>query len=262
MDQVKSADGTRIAFEKLGSGPPLILLGGAFCDHRARAAGLPLARPLASAFTVFCVDRRGRNESTDTAPYAPAREVEDVAALVQAAGGTAYVYGHSSGATLALESALAGLPITRLALYEPPLVLAASRETLPADFPRQLAELANAGRRADAAELFLTRAVGVPAPYVQQMKAGPVWPALEALAHTLTYDATLTQNPESLLTRAEQLQTPCLLLDGSKSQPWMRAGVVRLAQAIKGSLYGSLPDQTHDVNPELLAAKLAEFFGK
>src|SRR5690242_19700615 len=124
MEKAQSADGTWIAYEKLGNGPPVILVGGAFCDHRARAAGLPLARLLAKAMTVYCVDRRGRGESGDTPPYAVGREVEDIAALVAVAGGSAYAYGHSSGAILLIECALAGLPIPKLALYEPPLVLA------------------------------------------------------------------------------------------------------------------------------------------
>jgi len=149
MEKVASADGTPIAFEKLGSGPPLILIGGAFCDHRARAAGLPLARVLAHAMTVYCVDRRGRGESGDTPPYAVPREVEDVAAVVQAAGGAANMYGHSSGATLLIEYALAGLPAKKLALYEPPLVLAEHRERVPPDLPEQLAKLTTAGQRSE-----------------------------------------------------------------------------------------------------------------
>jgi pimeloyl-ACP methyl ester carboxylesterase len=247
MQKVKSADGTSIAFERLGSGPPVILVGGAFCDRRARAAGLPLARAMAEAMTVYCVDRRGRGDSTDTSPYAVAREVEDIAALLQVAGGRAHAYGHSAGATLLLEAALADLPISKLALYEPPLVLAGQREQVPPDLAEQ-------------AELFLTRAIGMPFPYVQQMKAGPVWASLEALAHTLSYDATITVEPLSVLARAPQIRKPVLLLDGEKSQPWMRGAVAKLAQAIAGAQYVSLPEQTHDVAPEQLGPRLLEFF--
>jgi pimeloyl-ACP methyl ester carboxylesterase len=260
MEKVSSADGTLIAFEKLGSGPPVILIGGAFCDRRARAAGLPLARTMAKAMTVYCVDRRGRGDSTDTPPYAVAREVEDIAALLQAAGGSAHAYGHSSGATLLIEAALAGLPIQKLALYEPPLVLAEHREQVPPDLAAQLVRLTRAGKRSDAAELFLTRAIGMPAGYVEQMKAGPAWSSLEAISHTLSYDATITADPLAVLARAPGLRQSVLLLDGAKSQPWMRGAVAKLAAAIGGARYASLPEQTHDVAPDELGPELLQFF--
>ena len=173
METTRSADGTRIAYVANGSGPPLILVGGAFCDHRARSAGLPLSRALEARMRVISFDRRGRGESGDTPPYAVAREVEDLAALVAAAGGSAAVYGHSSGAVLALEAATAGVPITKLALYEPPLVFADTRTPMPADLVEQLEQLGREGKRSEAAELFLTRAVGVPAPGVERIKASP-----------------------------------------------------------------------------------------
>ena len=260
MEKARSADGSSIAFEKLGSGPALVLVGGAFCDHRARVAGLPLARELSSALTVYCYDRRGRGQSGDTAPYAVAREIEDLAAVLAAAGGDAHVYGHSSGAVLALEAALAGLPIDKLALYEPPLVLAGSRELMPADLPEQLVELIEGGKRSEAAELFLTRAVGVPAAVVAQRKQGPAWAGLAAMANTLSYEAKLTADPESILARAAELGNETALFDGGKSQAWLREGVERLARVIPGVTYVSLPDQTHDVDPLQLAPHLLEFF--
>lgn len=260
MEKVKSADGTLIAYEKLGDGPPLILVGGAFCDHRARAAGLPLARLMSRDMTVYCVDRRGRGESTDTAPYAVPREVEDVAALLQAAGGAAHVYGHSSGAILLIEGALAGLPMQKIALYEPPLVLAEYREAVPPDLAELLAELTAGGKRSDAAELFLTRAIGLPAPHVQQMKSGSAWSSLQAISHTLSYDATLTRDPQSVLDRARALRQPTLLLDGDKSQAWMRRAVAKLAEVLPGARHASLAEQTHDVLPEKLAPALLDFF--
>jgi pimeloyl-ACP methyl ester carboxylesterase len=260
MEKVKSADGTWIAYEKLGNGPPVILVGGAFCDHRARAAGLPLARRLEKFMTVYCMDRRGRGQSGDTAPYAVLREVEDIAAILAITGGSALAYGHSSGAILLIECALAGLPLEKLALYEPPLVLADHRELVPSDLAEQLAALTGAGERSTAAELFLTRAIGLPASYVQQMKSGPAWGALEAASHTLSYDATVTRDPLSVLARAPALRQPTLLLDGAKSQPWMRGAVAQLAKALGGSQYRTLPEQTHDVAPDALAPHLLEFF--
>ncbi len=260
METTLSADGTRIAFEKLGNGPPVILVGGAFCDHTARVAGAPLAAELLATHTVITFDRRGRGESTDTPPYAVAREVEDVAALIAVAGGSALVYGHSSGAVLALEAALAGLPIRKLALYEPPLVLGEGRAPMPRDLEPELARLVGAGRRGDAAALFLTRAVGVPEAAVAAMKSAPSWRVLEALAHTLPYDVRLTSDAPDVLARARALRTPTLLLDGDQSPPWMRAGVARLAQAIPDARAQSLAGQTHGVDPAALAPSLHAFF--
>lgn len=261
METVRSADGTRIAYVAHGSGPPLILAGGAFCDHRARAAGLPLSRALEARLRVVSFDRRGRGESGDTPPYAVAREVEDLAALVAAVGGSAAVYGHSSGAVLALEAAAAGVPITALALYEPPLVFSDMRAPMPADLVEQLEALSREGKRAEAAELFLTRAVGVPAAGVERVKASPGWPALTALAHTLPYDATLTRDAAAIMARGAAVKVPALLVAGEKSEAWMRAGVERLAATIPGARHVTLPNQTHDVQAEPLAALLLEFFG-
>lgn len=260
MENVRSKDGSQIAFERLGSGPPVVLVGGAFSDHRVRAAGLPLGRALESRMTVFCYDRRGRGESTATEPYAVARELEDLAALLAVAGGSAHVYGHSSGALLALEAALAGLPLERLALYEPPLVLGDLRERMPVDLPEQLVQLTLSNQRSAAAELFLTRGVGLPGPAVQQMKRGPAWPGLEAVAHTLSHEARLTADPESIVARATALRTKTLLLSGAKTQPWMLSGVEKLAAAIPAVTRGTLPEQAHDVEPQALAPRLLEFF--
>lgn len=259
METTWSRDGTRIAHLVSGSGPPLVLVGGAFCDHRARAAGLPLARALEPSMTVFSYDRRGRGQSTDTPPYAVAREVEDLAALVERAGGSASVYGHSSGAVLALEAAAAGVPITRLALYEPPLVFADARTPMPADLVEQLEELTSREQRSEAAELFLTLGIGVPAPGVARMKASPAWPSLSALAHTLSYDATLTRDPAAILAAGAQVTVPTLLMVGAKSEAWMRTGVERLAAAVPGARHVTLEGQTHDVQTEPLAALLLEF---
>jgi pimeloyl-ACP methyl ester carboxylesterase len=259
-EKVESKDGTQIAYEKVGSGPPLVVVGGAFCDRRARAAGIPLARLLADSFTVYCVDRRGRGDSTDTSPYAVAREVEDVAALVGVTGEATFAYGYSSGAMLLIECALAGVPLQKLALYEPPLVLEPHREAVPVDLGEQLVALTTAGKRSEAAELFLTRAIGMPAPYVQQMKAGPAWRSLEAISHTLSYDAAITRDPRSVLARAPGLTIPTLLLDGTKSQGWMRAAVAELAKALPHAQYRGLPEQTHDVMPQELAPHLLRFF--
>jgi pimeloyl-ACP methyl ester carboxylesterase len=127
--RVCSADGTMIAFERAGQGPALILITGGLTD---RTVTRSVAAELAPRFTVYAYDRRGRGSSGDTAPYSAEREVEDLAAVIGAAGGPALVFGHSSGAVLALEAAARGLAITKLAAYEPPYLTGASGRR-PAD---------------------------------------------------------------------------------------------------------------------------------
>jgi pimeloyl-ACP methyl ester carboxylesterase len=181
MNTTRSRDGTTIAFDRSGEGPPIILVGGAFT---VRSSDAPLAEQLERHFTVFTYDRRGRGSSEDTAPYAVDREIEDLEALIVEAGGSATVYGKSSGAALALEAAARGLPITGLALFEPPFIVDDSRPRPPADLGSQLSELTSAGRRGDAVELFITKAVGLPVEAVAQMRTAPMWPGLEAQCAT------------------------------------------------------------------------------
>ena len=189
MNTVTSADGTKIAFDQLGAGPPLIMLAGAFNDRSTTA---PLADALKDQFTVLNYDRRGRGESGDTAPYAVQREIEDLVALIAEAGGASCVFGYSSGATLALRAAASGLPVTRLALYEPPFLVDHSRPAPPADLADQLAALISLDRRGDAVELYQLQGIGLPEPVVAQIRQAPFRPGLEAIAHTLVYDATIT----------------------------------------------------------------------
>src|SRR5688572_24246990 len=190
--QVTSKDGTRIGYGRSGTGPVLVLCSGALSE---RADLAPLAALLAEHFTVLNHDRRGRGESGDTPPYAVEREVEDIAALLDAAvptGEKAFVFGHSSGAVLALEAA-SRLPdrIARAVLFEPPFVVDESRPPVPADFVAHVTELVAAGRRGDAVAYFLSDAVGLPAELVERMRQMPMWPGLESRAHTLAYDGTL-----------------------------------------------------------------------
>src|SRR5205823_8445518 len=181
MRTVISKDGTLIAFDQSGQGPALILVTGALTT---RADWSSLTAHLAPHFSVFAYDRRGRGESGDTAPYAVEREVEDLDALITEAGGSAFDFGHSSGAALALEAAVRGLAITKLALYEPPFIVDDSRPRLPEDFATQLSEMVSSGRRGDAAELFMTKAAEAPVEVVAQMRNAPFWPGVEAVAHT------------------------------------------------------------------------------
>jgi pimeloyl-ACP methyl ester carboxylesterase len=260
ISSVKSADGTSIAFETAGSGPPLILIGGAFCDRKARASGTPLAALLAPHFTVFSYDRRGRGDSGDTKAWAVERELEDLAALLAKAGGSAFVYGISSGALLALAAAAAQLSIPKLALYEPPLLRTAAQVEPMLGLTKELIRASAAGERTRAVELFLGKVMRLPEPALAQMRKSASWLGLEALAHTLSYDLRVTTLGPSLLERASSVRSDTLALYGEACVPWMREAIVSLAHALPNGQERMLAGQTHDVNPEVLAKALTEFF--
>jgi pimeloyl-ACP methyl ester carboxylesterase len=207
VDRVTSSDGTSIAFERSGAGPALILVdaAGNYRDFRPLRAPVEL---LAADFTVVTYDRRGRGGSTDTRPYAIEREVDDLAALIDEAGGSAFVYAMSSGCLLALHAAASGLAIPKLALFEPPIE-PTEAPTGESDFTSELAELVAAGRRRDAVEYF-QRGIGVPEEVMAQMTP-PVWAALEAVAHTLVYDCRLSDAMSLALIRS--VTVPTLVVD-------------------------------------------------
>lgn len=262
MDEVTSRDGTTIAFDRSGEGPPIVLVGGALSD---RSAAPPLAANLAPRFTVFAFDRRGRGDSGDTEPYAVDREIEDIEALVVEAGGTAFLFGHSSGAVLALEAART-LPdrITKLALYEPPFIVDDSRPQLPEDYVTGLTELISTGRRGDAVEFFMTSGPGVPAEAVAEMRSAPFWPAMEAMAHTLAYDGsimgdTMSGSPAPL-ERWSSVTVPTLVMDGGASPPWQHHGVEALTGILPQAQHRTLEGQDHGADPGILSTVLTEFF--
>ena len=261
MNDVASKDGTTIAFDRSGAGRPVILVGGALSD---RSAAVPLAAILAPRFTVFAYDRRGRGDSGDTPPYAVVREVEDLDALIAEAGGSACVFGHSSGAVLALEAAARGLSITKLALYEPPFIVDDSRPALPGDYVTRLTELTSSGRPGDAVELFLTKGVAVPIDIVAQMRSSPMWPTMEGLAHTLAYDGAIMGDSMSgsplPIERWASVTAPTLVLDGGASPSWARNAVQALADVLPDVRRRSLEEQDHGPAPEVLAPVLGEFF--
>jgi pimeloyl-ACP methyl ester carboxylesterase len=256
MNTTTSSDGTAIAYDRFGGGPPVIMTAGAF---NTRSTTEPLAQALAPRFTVLNYDRRGRGDSGDTAPYAVDREIEDLAALISAAGGSASVFGYSSGATLALKAAANGLPVTKLVLYEPPFNTDDSYPALPAGFATQLAGLVSTGRRGDAVELYQTKAVGIPEEVVAQMRHAPFRPGMEALAHTLAYDAAIIGDrslPAALLAR---VTIPALVISGEQSPPFLRNAARAAAAALPGGRLSVLPGQGHDINPEATAPVMAEF---
>src|SRR5260221_8752457 len=244
MKKIHSQYETSIAFNQSGQGPAIILVLGAFNDQ---ASGAPLAAHLSERFTVFNYDRRGRGDSGDTAPYAVDREIEDLEALIKEAGGSASVFGYSSGATLSLKAAARGLAITKLALYEPPLIVDDSRPRPPQDLAAQISELVLAGHRGEAVELFQTKGVGIPVEVVAQLRHAPFRPALENMAHTLVYEMTILgdiQSGKPLPTElVSSVVIPTLVVDGGQSPVWMHNGAQALVDALPKGQHCRLKDQ-------------------
>lgn len=261
MNKVTSADGTPIAYERSGDGPPVIMVGGALND---RGSAVPLAESLTPHFSVVRYDRRGRGDSGDTLPYDVVREIEDLAALISEIGGAPSVYGLSSGAVLALRAAEAGLPISRLALYEAPFAPDddATRKNAQ-QYAAALKALLTQDRRADAVAEFMTL-VGIPAEMITQMRHAPMFPALEALAHTLAYDSDVmgdsTAGSAIPVDLVGAVTAPTLALYGEASPEWMKDTARRLSELLPHGRLAGLHGQTHDVAPDVLAPVLVEFF--
>ena len=263
MKTVTSKDGTTIAFDRSGEGPALILVGGAFEQRAldtetAKLAALPL---LAQHFTVIHYDRRGRGDSTDTQPYAIEREIEDIEALIDEAGGSAFLFGISSGAALAMEAAIKlGGKVNKLAMYEAPYNSDEAARQAWMTYRRQLKELLAADRRGDAVALFMML-VGMPAEHVPGMRQHPMWPMFEAVAPTLAYDAAVLGEDASVPTeRAARVAVPALVMDGGASYPFMHVTAVALADAMPNGRHRTLEGQTHEVAAEAIAPVLVEFF--
>jgi pimeloyl-ACP methyl ester carboxylesterase len=258
MSTVTSRDGTTIAFDRLGAGPILVLVDGAL-SYRALGPTAALAEVLAADFTVYRYDRRGRGRSGDTAPYAVAREVEDLDALIAAAGGAARVCGLSSGAVLALEAAASGLAITRLALYEPPFTVGGGDPQEERDYTERLHELISAGRRGEVVEWFLSSA-GVPAGALAGMRAQPEWPLFEAIAPTLAYDHAILGEGTVPLERAARISAPTLVAHGGASPDFFQAAAQAAADAIPGAVHRTVEGLAWgQLDPRALAPVLRQF---
>lgn len=257
---VVSRDGTKIAVDRYGSGPAIVLAGGAFSDRRAVAAH---AQALAPHFTVYAYDRRGRGGSGDTPPYAPAREIEDLAAVLAAAGGPACVFGHSSGAGLAVLAAAEGVPISKLALYEPPYMVDKGDHLPPADLAARMTELSSSGRRGEAVEFWMKVTVRLPDEAIAQMRQSPAWPALEAVVHTAAYDASIMADQERgdplPAAWATQVTVPTLIMDGENSPAWMHHAMESLAGLLPNTQRHTFPNADHSVPPAALAPVLRTF---
>ncbi|GAA3748722.1 alpha/beta fold hydrolase [Salinactinospora qingdaonensis] len=256
MEKLISKDGTTIAYDRSGEGPPVILVGGALNDRSATAS---LAEALAPHFTAFSYDRRRRGDSGDTPPYAVEREIEDLGALIEQAGGTAHVFANCSGAILALEAAAAGLPITKLALYEPSFIVDDTRPPISEDYVPKLTEMIDSGRLGDAVELFMLEAAALPTEFVAKVRQGSMWPALEALAPSLIYDATVLGDGSIPTERVSSITAPTLVIDGEASPDWGRNTVQAVVDALPNAQRRSLPDHNHNLVGEAVAPLVKEF---
>jgi pimeloyl-ACP methyl ester carboxylesterase len=255
---VTSADHTTIAYETAGSGPAVVLVDGATC-FRDSGPMRPIAEALAGSTTVVIYDRRGRGQSDDTLPYALEREIEDIAALIDAVGAPVMLFGMSSGGALALEAAVALGPerVQRLAVYEPPFLPEEALDSAAA-YTRELTEALAAGDRERAVELFLNR-VGVPAGAIDGMRRSPGWATLLGIAPTLAYDDAALGNSAVPVELAAALRVPALALGGGASPAFLRYGAESLADAVPDGEYVTLEGQTHDVSADAIAPVLAAF---
>ena len=278
MKTVTSKDGTTIAYDQAGQGPVVILVNGAL-GTRSHAASDSLASSLSKHFTTIDYDRRGRGDSTDTQPYAVAREIEDIEALIDAAGASALLFGNSSGAILALEAARA-LPskVKKLALYEPPFILDDSRPPLPGDYVEQLNAAIASGRPGDAVEIFMTKAMLIPSEFVNMMRHAPMsetfgndasakppeWAEMEKVAHTLAYDGMIVKD---FLTgkplpsqRWASFTAPTLAIVGGNSELFFHHGAQALVDDMPNARRLILEGQDHAVSAAALAPVLIDFF--
>ncbi|MBP2705985.1 alpha/beta hydrolase [Microbispora sp. RL4-1S] len=261
-ENITSADGTTLAVDTIGHGAPVILVGGAFND-RSTVAGL--GAELASSFTVVTYDRRARGASDDKSDdYSVANEVADLGAVIDHVGGRASLFGHSSGAVLVLEGAMGGLPVDRIAVYEPPYCADENQPRPPADLYDRLAALVAAGDRDGATELFLCEAVGVPAEVIPGMKAGEGWSFMAGKAPSLPYDI-LVSKPWQVMPfeRLARIGVPVLAVYGDQTSPLLAEGTRAVAATVPGAELTVMPGEDHAVlqRPAALAAILAKFLG-
>jgi pimeloyl-ACP methyl ester carboxylesterase len=261
MPTVTSADGTTIGYETTGTGPALIIVDGAMC-YRGQGPALELAQVLADSFTVYCYDRRGRGESGDTLPWSAEREIEDLAALLAAAGGTAYLFGASSGAVLAADAANRLPGFVRLALYEPPFIVDDTHAPRPATFLAETEALIAAGDTGGAVKKFL-RSVGMPGFAVQILALLPPFKKIKAAGHTLPYDLRILGDTGRGLpleaTRWSGVGVPAIVMDGGKSPTYMRHAAQAFADALPKAEYRTLPGQTHLVKASVVGPAAREF---
>jgi pimeloyl-ACP methyl ester carboxylesterase len=260
MNQVISKDGTKIAYDKQGQGLGVVLVDGAL-SFRSFGPMPELAKLLSRNFTVIDYDRRGRGDSSDTKPFAVDREIEDIEALIGEVGGSAYLYGVSSGACLALEATIKlGDKIKKLALYEPPYKSGENTLEEWQKYNENLKKSLAENRRGDAVALFMAL-VGVPSEQIEGMRKAPMWPMLESVAPTLLYDAAaMGVNRSVPIERASHITAPTLVMHGGAGLPFMKQTAIALSKAIPNAQFRTIEGQTHAVASEVIAPVLEEFF--
>jgi pimeloyl-ACP methyl ester carboxylesterase len=261
MPTVTSRDGTAVAYESTGSGPALVLVDGALCS-RAFGPSEDLAKVFAPHFTVYRYDRRGRGESGDAPEYSVEREVDDLAAVIEAAGGSAAVLGLSSGGVLCLDAAQRLPSISRVAVYETPFIVDGTREPRPADLVERADAMIAAGQRGKVVASFMAL-VGTPAFAVVVMRLTPVWKKLKAVAHTIRYDYRVLGDTGAgaplPADRWDKIAVPVLAVDGGKSPDYLRNAMRAVAAVVPDGTHASLPGQTHMVKPEVLEPVVTGF---
>ncbi|GAA2593695.1 MULTISPECIES: alpha/beta fold hydrolase [Streptomyces] len=253
--QTVSRDGTRVAYERTGRGPAVVLVSGAMSTGATMA---PLAAELSDRFDVTVYDRRGRGESGDTAPYAVEREIEDLAALIEVVGGEAALYGMSSGGALVLRAAASGLPVRRVAVYEVPYAMEDAAAPAAAEYTERLAEALGQGRRGDAVELFLRR-TGLGEEMIRGARQSPMWAGMESVAPSLAYDDAVMGDGRVPASTIASVTAPLLVLAGGASDGWWHEAARAVADAAPDGTYSTVDGQTHRVEPGVLAPVLAEF---
>jgi pimeloyl-ACP methyl ester carboxylesterase len=258
---IKSKDGTRIAFDKAGEGPAIIIVSGAL-SQRALGAAEPLVSALSRNFTIYSYDRRGRGESGDTQPYSVEREIEDIEALIDDAGGSAHLYGISSGAALVLLAAarLGKSKVPQLALYEPPYPVDSEKKKQGfADQRKRIDELVKTGKRGESAAFHFT-AIGTPPEQLEKLRKSPEWPLMEEVEHTLAYDYAILNDGAIPVDAAKKATMPALVMNGDKSFEFMAETAKNLSKMMPNARWKTLKGQAHHPSPEILAPILSEFF--
>lgn len=256
-----SKDGTRIAFSKAGTGPAIIVVNGAL-SYRAVYDDKPLASALSKNFTIYTYDRRGRGESTDTKPYSVEREIEDIEALINDAGGSAYLYGVSSGAALSLLAAarLGEAKILKLVLYEPPYVASSEKDKqVFIGHGKRINELIKTGKPGDATAYHFT-AIGTPPEALENLRKSPEWPLMERVEHTLAYDYAILNDGAIPADAVKKATMPTLVMNGDKSFDFMSKIAKNLSGVMPNARWQELKDQKHQASPEIIAPVLHEFF--
>jgi pimeloyl-ACP methyl ester carboxylesterase len=263
--KVTSKDGTEIDYDKVGFGPMLVIITGASQFRATDPRLAELAQLLSDQFTVINYDRRGRGKSGDTQPYSVEREIEDVAALIGAEGGRGSLLGFSSGAVLAIEAAVAGLPVDKVIAYEPPFIVEGSgRDPERSDLVPRLEAALEKGDRREVARIFFVDSIGIPAETFEGMMGSPFGKVLEGIAPTLIYDSKIVERAypnQKWPARFFTNKVPVLLLDGEKTFPSLPFGVNALAEILANSSRRTLPGQDHGPAPAAIAPAIRDFLG-